>query len=188
MINLFGVLSSKAKNTIFIGIPKLFTQQVSPTAEGIFAVEPASTVEVLIDVFMISIFWSICRYYLLYKWNLPKPLFWIITFVGCMATTIGWRTIIHFAVYRGQAFGLQAVANYSFFAVLVVLLFGSIILELIHHSLNNLFVFFLGSTLYTKSDILTYVFIGFALLGAVTIFRIILGVAAKNRAKAVTFG
>jgi len=174
VFGLLGWLASKYQ-TFFSALPD-YQQQFTKSADLFFAVFPASTVETLGALFLISLLGFILGYMVM-KQKLSKGWFLGMFFIGGPLISMFYGIINHLARYGGQEIAMQSVALFWFFGGLLTELTGSVIPFLIMHDANNFFFKF--SKLFS-SEVVTIT--TFLILGMMTIlFLITLFKPKKNK-------
>lgn len=183
-----AVLNSSVRNTIFINIPLIARQQIEFLGSIFLSVYPASGAETITSVLIGSLIYSLMKYYLLDRLKLPKPLFWIITFISVIVGILLYRLSIHTVAYSGQDFALQAVAFFSILQAIFILLFGSIVIPIIQHDLNNLFVGLVNNPVVESDVIVQYAVIGLFIAIIIFILYQVRLSTQKEKAKQLEYG
>lgn len=176
-IILFGLFFWVASSyqTFFAAVPE-YEQQFTKGADLFFSVYPASPVETLGAVFLISLVGLILGIMTL-KGKLGKGTFLAMFIIGGSLISMFYGIINHVARYSGSDIAMTAVMVFWFILGLMTVLSGSVIPALIFHDLNNFFVKF--SKLFS-SDIVT--FVTFVIIGImVLMFLVMLFRRNKNK-------
>ena len=182
---LMGVIFS-IRNSFFTSLPPMVFQQIGKMGEGLLYVEPSSTAETLADIFFISVTFGFMRYFLQRKYKVDKATFWVLAFFGCLIVEFAWRLAIHAFAYSGEDIKVLGVVIFTFQTVLMTLLFGSIIVPLLMHQVNNLYQYLKESALASNDEILV-VSIAIVVLVGVAYTLIKLRLWEKQKRKAVEF-
>lgn len=132
ILGLYGV----TQNTFLTELPPV-EQQITPTSQAIFSVEPAGT-EIWILVFGIGIIMSFFKWLQLRnKWD--NTTYWAMVFPSCLVVgTSGWIGV-HSLRYSGSEMSLVSVGIFGFVATILILLFATMILPWVFKDTHNLF-------------------------------------------------
>ncbi len=175
----FGILGWLASRyqTFFSAIPD-YEQQFTKGADLFFSVFPASIVETLGAIFLISLLGFILGYMTL-KNKLSKGWFLTMFVIGGPLISMTYGIINHISRYGGQDIAMSSVAVFWFVGGLITVLTGSMIPFIIMHDANNFYFKF--STLF-GSDIVT--FTTFSILGLMLILFLIILFRGKKKKNA----
>lgn len=175
VFGLLGWLASRYQ-VFFNEIPS-YEQQFTKGADLFFSVFPASIVETLGALFLISLLGFFLGY-MVKKQKLSKTWFLVLFLIGAPLISMIFGLINHTSRYGSSDIAMASVAVFWFVGGLITAITGSIIPFIILHDANNFYYKF--STLF-GNEIVT--FTTFTIIGIMTILFLIILLRGRKKKK-----